>query len=143
VRASTSGKTIHYTGASSSIAIGEHNGDTFTPDISPGVFAQIQLRHDDLVIAPDGLRMLSRNGVSNPIKSSDGGFSWSLIGSLPAATGFYFAYAGGIGSDSRWVGASSYLRYSENFGTSWVDKQGNLPAISPLYHLDVVKILEY
>lgn len=77
-------------------------------------------------------------------KSSDGGATFTDISALPYVGGLWrFAYSGGVGAASRWVAGSSYLYYSEDFGVSWVDIQGNLPLLSSLYQVDIIKVLAY
>jgi hypothetical protein len=77
-------------------------------------------------------------------KSSDGGASSVDIGSLPVSgTPYYFAYAGGAGVDSRWIAGAVYLYYSEDFGVSWDDKQGDLASLNPFFAINAIKVVEF
>jgi hypothetical protein len=84
------------------------------------------------------------SGSSGRRKSSDYGYTWTDIGSLPAVgNNWRFAWAGGMGSASRWIAAYSYLYYSEDFGTTWVSKQGNLADLDPLFTINGVQVVQY
>jgi hypothetical protein len=65
--------------------------------------------------------------------SGDYGYTWFGIPNLPAGGAYAFAYAGtGGGSASGWIAAHGIVRYSPNFGSTWVNKEGNLLQIAPI-----------
>jgi hypothetical protein len=64
--------------------------------------------------------------------SGDFGYSWVGIPTLPFGGGYCFAYAGGDGTSSGWIAARGVVRYSPNFGGSWLNKEGNLLQIAPI-----------
>jgi hypothetical protein len=82
-------------------------------------------------VGPDGLLLMARynNGGARG-KSSDGGFSWLTLPTLPFATNHTFAYAGGgPGGGSRWIAAGSIIRFSPDFGGTWLNRDGNILAL--------------
>jgi hypothetical protein len=89
---------------------------------------------------PSGNYMMGVPG--DPKKSSDGGYTWTDVSPLPVLVQWCLDYAGGAGTTSRWVFGSSYCYYSEDFGNTIINKQGNLPTLNPLFKLDVIKVLE-
>jgi hypothetical protein len=141
LRKSTSGDTLHYLGDSNTITLGANNCGTLTEDVGSGLL-DMSSAEDVMAGDPTLTYLMGWAASSLRAKSSDGGASWSAMGGLPTLVGFYFCYVSGAGTASCWIAASSYLYYSANFGTSWVSKQGNLASISPLYVLDVVKVVQ-
>jgi hypothetical protein len=93
------------------------------------------LTHNGYMVAsPDGLQLLATWDVGDRGKSSDGGNTWSGLPNLPFGGEYCFAYAGGVGAESRWIAARGIVRYSDNvFGAeSWVEKGGNLGYLIPV-----------
>jgi hypothetical protein len=90
----------------------------------------------NLASAPDGLYILGNWEIGSGMrgKSSDGGTTWSGLPNLPFGGVYCFAYAGGVGTASRWIAARGVVRYSDNvFGAeSWQNKEGNLGYLMPL-----------
>lgn len=65
--------------------------------------------------------------------SGDYGYTWTGLGSLPPGGAYAFAYAGGgNGESSGWIAANGIVRYSPNYGSTWVNKEGNLLLIAPI-----------
>jgi len=145
-RKSTTTTIIHYLDGTNAIAISTGNMTDIDRDIATGSYAAINVIFDDsrLAIDPSGNYLMTIRTTTGHGKSSDGGFTLVDIPALPF-TGFNwrFAYAGGAGLSSCWVAAGSYVMYSDDFGTTWSDIQGNLPMLNPLYQLDIVKVLEF
>lgn len=65
-------------------------------------------------------------------KSGDFGYTWVGVPTLPPGGAYAFAYAGGDGTSSGWIAARGVVRYSPNFGGSWIQKEGNLLQIAPI-----------
>jgi hypothetical protein len=70
--------------------------------------------------------VMTRYGVGLRGRSADGGFSFSLIPNLPLGN-YTFCYAGGdsIGG-SRWIAAGAVIRFSPDFGNTWLNREGNI-----------------
>lgn len=134
-----SGKTYHFVTNEADILVGT---DNLTSEVRVGSFLE-PLGYHGIAFDPSGTLMMSRYAAGRKGKSSDGGSSWSDITGLAYTGAWAFAYAGGSGTTSRWVAGSSYMQYSDNFGVTWITKQGNLNDISPLYFLDIVKAIGY
>lgn len=137
-RVSTTGTTYHYPSTDNNLTIGSDNCDSFEGGVGDGLLANLPTGY---TLDPTGsLQMMAARK-----KSSDGGYTWTSIGSLPVVgNNWRFAWAGGTGiSTSRWVAVYSYVMYSDDFGSTWTDKQGNLPDLNPLFQLNNVKVLEY
>jgi hypothetical protein len=64
--------------------------------------------------------------------STDYGTTWTGLPSLPPGGSYCFAYAGGSGSNIRWIAARGVVRYSNDLGTSWYNKEGNLGYLIPV-----------
>lgn len=126
---SDSGDTIHgYYDGGSVIEIGRNNGSSF--DHPAGTEVYFTDDRGKLACDPTGMYMMADQGFTTRRgKSSDGGATWATPGaSLPVvgAPYYVFAYAGGVGVASRWIAGQSVIKYSEDFGTNWIDKAGNI-----------------
>ena len=92
-----------------------------------------------LAVDPTGVYLMGRWNTAKG-KSSDSGSSWAALSSLPAGN-WWFAYAG---SASRWIAAGgSSVRSTENFGTTWTNREGNITADFPLGGIDIVKVVSF
>lgn len=92
---------------------------------------------------PTGLYLMSQYQAGNKGKSSDGGNSWATLPSLPPGN-WRFAYAGTAAnnSPSRWVAANAVIRFTKDFGASWVEKTtASLTAINPTPDIVGVQVL--
>jgi hypothetical protein len=90
----------------------------------------------------DGLYLCATSSTTPPVRSFDGGYSWSYISKLPVLVFWHFD--NDATDSSKWVAVSSYVYYTNNFWNSNpVDKQGNLPQINPLYQLNFVKVVQH
>lgn len=140
VRVSTTGTTYHYASADGQLTIGENNCASFIEDVAAvNTITEID-RH--YAIDPTGQYHMAVALAGNKGRSSDAGYTWTALSALVPAT-WFFEYAGGAGSSSRWVAGSAYMMYSDDFGDSWFDKKGNLPDLNPIFQLDIVKVLEF
>lgn len=96
-------------------------------DLSPEYFdTQLALAYDGIFMFGQWYPVAAYRG-----RSSDGGYSWD--GSFFTAGGaLVYAYCGGAGTGSRWVLARGVVRFSPDFGTTWLEKEGNLPYLIPV-----------
>lgn len=70
-------------------------------------------------------------------KSSDGGYSWSGIPNLPPGN-YVFDNAG---SPSRWVAAGGVVRFSPDFGDTWLNREGNLTSSYPVISIGIIRVV--
>lgn len=97
-----------------------------------------------LTVAVDGVLLAAVDSTPNAKKSSDGGASFSTISLLPVLQSWAFAYVNGAGASSCWIAVSDggYIYYTDSF---WVntplDKRGNVASLTPLPHLNIVKVI--
>ena len=93
---------------------------------------------------PSGRFSMTRALAGAKGKSSDFGFTFTPIPSLPPGN-YWFAYAGqGTGAtDLRFIAAGgSVVRFTPDFGTTWQNKEdASLLAINPLLNLNMVKVV--
>lgn len=96
----------------------------------------------NLATAPDGIYMMANWGptTGNRGRSSDGGTSWSGLPNLFVGGEYAFAYAGGSGTESRWIAARGTVQYSDDFGESWEARTGNLMYLIPV-DMSIIKII--
>jgi hypothetical protein len=89
---------------------------------------------------PTGFYLMARwdLGGGERGKSSDGGATWSGLGSLPYTNAYCFEYCEGVGVASHWIAAYSVIRYTEDFGTTWINKEGNITSIVPFPLINLV-----
>lgn len=138
----TSASTLHYLATDNGVYLATDNFADFSASIGTNVLGDINdVTEDAMAVSVSGQEIMARSAANGHCKSSDGGYSWTDIPSLPVFAPWCFAYCGGAINDSQWIAATSYILYSQNFGTSWVTKQGNLIDINPLYVLNIVKVI--
>lgn len=92
---------------------------------------------------PTGMLAMTTWDTGMRGKSSDGGDSWTGLPGLPFGNEYAYDYAGGEGTESRWVAARAIIRYSPDFGTTWENKEGNLNLLIVFPSLDIIKVVEY
>lgn len=98
-----------------------------------------------LACDPSGMLLMGRwTAAGLRGRSSDGAATWSTMGSLPFGP-WWWAYAGGSGiSSSRWVAAGgSSIRYSPDFGATWINKEGFITSVAPIPNINDVKVIKY
>jgi len=84
--------------------------------------------------------MLDAFTTAHKGKSSDGGATIVALASLPVGN-WHFRYAG---STQRWVAAGgSSIRYTEDFGVIWINKEGYLSQVAPIPSIDMVRVVGY
>lgn len=95
-----------------------------------------------IATAPDGVFLMGGWDSTFALKgrSSDGGFSWSGLPNLPPGGAYAFAYAGGKEGGSKWIAARAVIRFSPDFGGTWINKEGNINQIFPI-GLIVVRVV--
>jgi len=134
----TGGDTYHY--GDSALYRGHDNLQTYNTVQTAGGFSY---NGQVAAIDPSGLLIMSYNSVDTPWKSSDGGYSFSSVGSVPVLQSWGFVWASNTDVKSKWIGVSSggYIYFTEDFWTTTKDKRGNVVTISPIPHFDLVSIL--
>lgn len=135
-RASSTGKTFH---EGPGMYVGTDNLTSYTlitdADLGVGEY---------FATDPTGTYCMNRYTTGSRARSSDGGSTWGVINNLPLQTNYFFAYAGGVGINSRWlaVGGSS-IYYTDDFGDSWAANIGNLMSLIAVPGLDYVWVLGF
>jgi hypothetical protein len=94
-------------------------------------------------IDPTGTLILTSWDLGQRGKSSDGGSSFTGLPTLPFGGDYAYDYAGGAGAESRWVAAGGIIRYSPDFGNTWLNKEGNLSSVAPIPSLNIIRVVEY
>jgi len=142
IRVGSTGKTIHWDWATNGLVLGEDNCTTFVTNVATGQLSgSVYTREDQLMCDQTGSVLMSM-GATTPKKSTDGGYSWSIIANLTVLVQTWFDNV--ITDSAKWVSVSDggYVYYTSTaFNTYPDDKRGNLPLLSPLAQLDIVKIL--
>ena len=106
--------------------VGENNLATNTP------YTDATFDGKGLACDPSGVNLMGRQSAGAKAKSSDGGATWLALSSLPPGN-WNFAYLGGTGSEQWWVAAGgSSIRLSKDFGTTWLNREGNLLSVAPI-----------
>jgi hypothetical protein len=145
-RASTTGRTFHQqNGGTNNLIVGENNLATTTLiDLAESIVV------DDafgipmyFACDPTGAYMMTRFDTGAKGKSSDVGATWSPLSSLPPGT-WWWSYAGGVGTASWWVAAGgSSIRLSKDFGTTWLNREGNILSVAPIPNINMVKAVGF
>lgn len=137
VRASTTGRTFHLIAGGGGYVVADGDLTTLNPIVDSSFDGT------GFASAPDGMYLMTRYGPGGKGRSSDGGATFGAIPSLPPGP-WWFDYAGSAGSTSRWVAAGgSSVRYSPDFGDTWLNKEGNLSQLIPVPNIDGIKVVEY
>jgi len=59
-------------------------------------------------------------------RSSDYGTTWVGLPTLPPGNEYSFAYMGGVGTSTQWLAVRGVVRYSPDWGNTWINKEGNI-----------------
>ena len=143
VRAGTTGRTFHEHGDGNDMYIAENN---FASSTLVNLTENINLEEVVGVpyyfsCDPTGTYMMTRFDTGQKGKSSDGGYTWSPLSGLPPGN-WWWSYAGGVGTASWWVAAGgSSIRLSKDFGTTWLNREGNILSVAPVPNINMVKVL--
>jgi hypothetical protein len=142
VRASATGITFHAKDFSTNIYKAADNFASST-ELGNGT-DEIRIGFpESFAVDPSGTLIMARVGAGARGKSSDGGATFASMGALPVGN-WWWSYAGGAGVESRWVAAGgTAIRYSDDFGTTWVNKEGNLSYVDPVSQINMVKVISY
>lgn len=131
--------------ADDTISLVEDNGNTITHNIGSSYANSIFIdpnEESEFCVDPTGQTIMTTRASTNCGRSSDFGATLTSIPNLPAVF-FRFAWAGGVGSTSKWIAVSSYVYYTDNFWNSApIDKRGNILSLVPVLDLDMVLVLE-
>ena len=123
------------------LATGADNVNTVVNNIGQDWDSQ-RLYEDRLASDPTGQYLMGRNATPAPVRSADGGVTKTVMSALPSTVSWYFVYVGGSGTSSQWVAVgANKIFYSPNFGTTWIDKLGDLTDIVAIPLLNVVKLI--
>jgi len=142
-RAGTTGRTFHEHGDGGDMYIAENN---FASSTLVNLAETINLEDvfgvpPYFACDPTGTYMMTRFNTGAKGKSSDGGYTWSPLSGLPPGT-WWWSYAGGVGTASWWVAAGgSSIRLSKDFGTTWLNREGNILSVAPVPNINMVKAL--
>lgn len=75
---------------------------------------------------------------ANKGRSSDYGTTWGSLATLPLGTTSDFGYMGGENINSQWVAVgASTVRYSPDWGNTWMNREGNLVSLF-ITHINLV-----
>lgn len=91
---------------------------------------------------PSGFAALARYDVGLKGKSSDLGTTWAFLPTLPPGS-YIYCYAGNNGTSvftTKWIavgGGGSVIRFSPDFGNTWLNREGNITDISPIITINV------
>jgi hypothetical protein len=148
VRASTTGKTVHYHQTSDNLLIlAENNYSTVTTGVgNVPIAGGGPFMRDEIAIDPTGMYLMSRRSdTGTQVKSSDGGYTWVNNGvvHLPPLAFVKYRYVSGVGAGSCWVAAEFHQWYSNDFGTNWIDKTGDLHNLSAFIGAAHVRVIGF
>jgi hypothetical protein len=96
-----------------------------------------------VAIDPTGMLGMASWDTGQRGKTSDGFATIVGMPTLPFGGDYAYDYAGGAGAESRWIAGNGILRYSPDFGNSWINREGNLLTIAPIPSISIVKVVEY
>jgi len=134
VRASTTGRTFHQKAGGGGYVVGDNNLGTVTP------YTDSAFNGQGFASDAAGLYLMTTYGVGARGRSSDGGVTWLTIPSLPFGS-WWFANGG---DSNRWAAAGgSSVRYSPDFGVTWLNKEGSLIASPTPTQINGIKIVGY
>lgn len=134
VSAGTTGRTFHQRQGGNGLVVGDNNLAT--------VNTIVDASYDDsrgFACDPTGMFLMAN--YSGKSKSSDGGATFSALSSLPVGN-WFFSYVAGVGVGSWWVAAQgSSIRLTTDFGTTWLNREGNLFSVAPIPSINKVHVV--
>jgi hypothetical protein len=146
LRLGVTGDTIHWDDASltTGLALATGAGNVASVVNNIGEDLDSNRQYEDRVMSDTtGQYLMTRNNTTAPVKSADGGSTWTVMSALlPSTYSWYFLYVGGTGVSSQWVAVGlDKIFYSLDFGVTWTDKLGDLTGIVASPSLNVVKLI--
>lgn len=75
---------------------------------------------------PSGQFLLGVWSTGKKGRSSDYGNTWVAIPTLPPGNEYSFAYMGGEGTSTQWLAVRGVVRYTPDWGNTWINKEGNI-----------------
>jgi hypothetical protein len=143
LRAGTTGKTYHPRNGADGFLTGENNLTTLSLTLGTNVsFIDNDTTARIIDCDTSGQYLMgAASSVSGKAKSTDFGASWSAIANLPAGN-WSFGYAGKGASPYRFIAAGAVVRYTPDFGSSWLTKENSsLTDITPFPNINIVKFV--
>jgi hypothetical protein len=92
----------------------------------------------NMSIDPTGQFLMTYGLAGHKARSSDFGSTWVAIPNLPPGVQWCFAYAGANGTAPRFIAANAVIRFTPDFGNTWVEKGGNITGINPFPNINYV-----
>lgn len=71
-------------------------------------------------------------------RTSDYLATFGALATLPPGGEYRFGYIGGAGTASKWIAARGVVRYSPDWGNSWINREGNLLQLLPIPLIEIV-----
>jgi hypothetical protein len=84
---------------------------------------------------------MTKGLIGGKTRSSDFGTTWVTIPNLPPGVQWCFAYAGANGTAPRFIAANAVVRFTPDFGNTWVEKGGNITGLAPFPNINYVLAL--
>ncbi len=146
VRATTSGKTLHYPD-DDELALGAGNCASIVTGVGNVTFksgSSAFFIEEAFAMDPTGYYVMGRRAAGTPVKSPDGGSTWVTNGVsyLVPTEEYKYAYISGVGVGSCWVAAGYRIWYFNFEEDIFIDKTGNAHELNPFLACDIVKVLE-
>lgn len=138
-RASDTGRTFHVGGTSASTYYySDDNGRTYTL-LGPNGFTPSLNGTNYYDCDPTGMFLMGQGqGGAGKVRSSDSGATFLPIPTLPPG-GYRYTYCGGDGVKSTWAAAVGVLRYTPDWGATWINKEGNMLSLTPFISINLIK----
>jgi hypothetical protein len=147
-RVGVTDKTYHWDdapetgGTGQGIARGVNNCLTMTNNISQNL-GNNRLHQDWIVCDHQtGLKLMARDSDYEPLRSYNGGNTWLALSAIPGyGDGLYWYFDVALDDENIWLAGSNTVQYTEDFGSSWVDKTGNLGDLVTLIQINAIKLV--
>ncbi len=90
--------------------------------------------------SPSGLSLMGGDGASiTPKRSSDGGASWGVVGTLSTGRNVWECCR----SDNIFIAGAGDIQLTMDWGDTWENKQGNLLTLAPLVNITHIEFLSF